>query len=89
MIKKVKNRETRREHKDPDFWYITKKQANQNKTIDEVQPMVEEKANTIKEEETRQQHPTKDMDTSYPMFHKLPKRTRIKLTSLWTTKTNR
>ncbi|CAL5435340.1 unnamed protein product [Camellia sinensis] len=88
MIKRVKNRETRRKQKDPDFWYITKKQPNQNKTGDEVQPMVEERAKTTKEDETHQQHPTKDMDTSYPVFHRLPKRSRMKLTRLWATKTN-
>ncbi|CAL5338194.1 unnamed protein product [Camellia sinensis] len=58
MIKRVKNRETRKEHKDPDFWYITKKQPKQNKTVDEVEPMVEESAKTRKEEQTQHQHPT-------------------------------
>ncbi|CAL5363819.1 unnamed protein product [Camellia sinensis] len=50
MIKRVKNRETRKEHKDPDFWYITKRQPKQNKTVDEVEPMVKESAKTRKEE---------------------------------------
>ncbi|CAL5345686.1 unnamed protein product [Camellia sinensis] len=50
IIKRVKNRETRKEHKDPDFWYITKRQPKQNKTVDEVEPMVEESAKTRKEE---------------------------------------
>ncbi|CAL5409516.1 unnamed protein product [Camellia sinensis] len=89
IIKRVKNRETRKEHKDPDFWYITKRQPKQNKTVDEVEPMVEESAKTRKEEQTQHQHPTKQIDTSYPVFHKLPKKSRMKLTSLWATKTSR
>ena len=88
MIKRVKNRETRKEHKDPDFWYITKRQPKQNKTVDEVEPMVEESAKTRKEEQTQHQHPTKEIDTSYPVFHKLPKKSKMKLTSLWATKTS-
>ncbi|XP_028113435.1 golgin subfamily A member 6-like protein 22 [Camellia sinensis] len=88
MIKNVKNRETRKEHKDPDFWYITKRQPKQNKTIDEVEPMVKESAKTRKEEQTQHQQPTKQIDTSYPVFHKLPKKLRMKLTSLWETKTS-
>ncbi|XP_028103573.1 uncharacterized protein LOC114302705 isoform X1 [Camellia sinensis] len=88
MIKRVKNRETRKEHKDPDFWYMTKRQPKQNKTVDEVEPMVEESAKTRKEEPTQHQHPTKQIDTSYPVFHKLPKKSRMKLTSLWATKTS-
>ncbi|CAL5405742.1 unnamed protein product [Camellia sinensis] len=88
MIKRVKNRETRKEHKDLDFWYITKRQPKQNKAVDEVEPMVEESAKTRKEEQTQHQHPTKQIDTSYPMFHKLPKKSRMKLTSLWATKTS-
>ncbi|CAL5437811.1 unnamed protein product [Camellia sinensis] len=88
MIKRVKNRETRKEHKDPNFWYITKRQPKQNKTVDEVEPMVEESAKTRKEEPTQHQHPTKQINTSYPVFHKLPKKSRMKLTSLWATKTS-
>ncbi|CAL5372392.1 unnamed protein product [Camellia sinensis] len=88
MIKRVKNRETRKEHKDLDFWYITKRQPKQNKIVDEVEPMVEESAKTRKEEPTQHQHPTKQIDTSYPVFHKLPKKSRMKLTSLWATKTS-
>ncbi|THG20665.1 hypothetical protein TEA_002286 [Camellia sinensis var. sinensis] len=65
MIKRVKNRETRKEHKDLDFWYITKRQPKQNKTVDEVEPVVEESAKTRKEEHTQHQHPTKQIDTSY------------------------
>ncbi|CAL5392707.1 unnamed protein product [Camellia sinensis] len=86
MIKRVKNRETRKEHKDPDFWYVTKRQPKQNKTVDELEPMVEESAKTRKEEQTQHQCPTKQIDTSYPVFHKLPKKSRMKLTSLWATK---
>ncbi|CAL5325965.1 unnamed protein product [Camellia sinensis] len=89
MIKRVKNRETRKEHKAPDFWYITKRQPKQNKIVDEVEPMVEESAKTRKEEPTQHQHSTKQIDTSYLVFHKLPKKSRMKLTSLWATKTNR
>mgnify|MGYP003703577045 CR=1 FL=1 len=89
MIKRVKNRETRKEHKDPDFWYVTKRQPKQNKTIDEIEPMVEESAKTKKEEQIQHQHPTKQIDTSYLVFHKLPKKSRMKLTSLWATKTSR
>ncbi|CAL5322657.1 unnamed protein product [Camellia sinensis] len=59
MIKRVKNRETRKEHKDPDFWYITKRQPKQNKTVDEVEPMVEESAKTRKEENPTLIHPDK------------------------------
>ncbi|CAL5332072.1 unnamed protein product [Camellia sinensis] len=59
MIKRVKNRETRKEHKDPDFWCITKRQPKQNKTVDEVEPIVEESAKTNKEEHIQHQHPTK------------------------------
>ncbi|CAL5372707.1 unnamed protein product [Camellia sinensis] len=86
MIKMVKNRETRKEHKDSDFWYITKRQPKQNKTVDEVEPMVEESAKTRKAEQTQHQQPTKEIDTSYLVFHKLPKKSRMKLTSLWATK---
>ncbi|GMP54020.1 hypothetical protein CsSME_00019302 [Camellia sinensis var. sinensis] len=82
MIKWVKNRETRKAYKDPDFWYIMKRQPKQNKTVDEVEPMVEESTKIRKEEQTQHQHPTKQIDTSYPMFHKLPKKSRMKLTSL-------
>ncbi|CAL5391279.1 unnamed protein product [Camellia sinensis] len=89
MIKRVKNRETRKEHKDPDFWYVTKRQPKQNKKVDELEPMVKESAKTKKEEQTQHQRPTKQIDTSYPVFHKLPKKSRMKLTSLWATKTNR
>ncbi|CAL5322638.1 unnamed protein product [Camellia sinensis] len=88
MIKRVKNRETRKEHKDPDFWYVMKRQPKQNKTVDELEPMVEESAKTRKEEQTQHQRPTKQIDTSYPVFHKLPKKSRMKLTSLWATKTS-
>ncbi|CAL5370438.1 unnamed protein product [Camellia sinensis] len=88
MIKMIKNRETRKEHKDPDFWYTTERQPKQNKTVDEVEPMVEESAKTRKEEQTQHQHSTKEIDTSYPVFHKLPKKSRMKLTSLWATKTS-
>ncbi|CAL5356540.1 unnamed protein product [Camellia sinensis] len=88
MIKRVKNRETRKKHKDPDFWYITKRQPKQNKIVDEIEPMVEESAKTKKEEQTQHQHPTKQIDTSYPVFHKLPKKSRMKLTSRWATKTS-
>ncbi|KAI8019184.1 hypothetical protein LOK49_LG04G02778 [Camellia lanceoleosa] len=89
MIKRVKNRETRKEHKDPDFCYIMKRQPNQNKTVDQVEPMLEENPKTRKEEHTQHQHPTKQINTSYPVFHKLPKKSRMKLTSLWATKTSR
>ncbi|GMP23349.1 hypothetical protein CsSME_00000980 [Camellia sinensis var. sinensis] len=88
MIKRVKNRETRKEHKDPDFWCVMKRQPKQNKTVDELEPMVEESAKTRKEEQTQHQRPTKQIDTSYPVFHKLPKKSRMKLTSLWATKTS-
>ncbi|CAL5426733.1 unnamed protein product [Camellia sinensis] len=88
MMKRVKNRETRKEHKDPDFWYITKRQPKHNKTVDEVEPMVKESAKTSKEEQTQHQHPTKQIDTFYPVFHKLPNKSRMKLISLWATKTN-
>ncbi|CAL5334300.1 unnamed protein product [Camellia sinensis] len=88
MIKRVKNRETRKEHKDPDFWYVTKRQPKQNKIVDELEPMVEESAKTRKEEQTQHQRPTKQIDTSYPVFHKLPKKSRMKPTSLWATKTS-
>ncbi|CAL5350129.1 unnamed protein product [Camellia sinensis] len=57
-------------------------------TVDEVEPMVEESATTKKEEQTQHQHPTKQIDTSYPMFHKLPKKSKMKLTCLWETKTS-
>ncbi|CAL5388620.1 unnamed protein product [Camellia sinensis] len=83
MIKRVKNRETRKEHKDPNFWYVTKRQPKQNKTVDELEPMVEESVKTRKEEQTQHQRPTKQIDTSYLVFHKLPKKSRMKLTSLY------
>ncbi|CAL5325610.1 unnamed protein product [Camellia sinensis] len=88
MIKMMKNREIRKEHKDLDFWYTTERQPKQNKTVDEVEPMVEESARTRKEEQTQHQHPTKEIDTSYPVFHKLPKKSRMKLASLWAKKTS-
>ncbi|CAL5424434.1 unnamed protein product [Camellia sinensis] len=88
MMKRVKNRETRKEHKDLDFWYITKRQPKHNKTADEVELMVKESAKTSKEEQTQHQHPTKQIDTFYPVFHKLPNKSRMKLISLWATKTN-
>ncbi|XP_028099349.1 nucleoprotein TPR-like [Camellia sinensis] len=88
MIKRVKNRETKKEYKDPDFWYIMKKQPKQNEKVDKVEPMVEEIAKTRKEDETQHQHLTKEIDTSYPVFHKLQKKSRMKLTSLWATKIN-
>ncbi|CAL5363803.1 unnamed protein product [Camellia sinensis] len=50
---------TRKEHNDPDFWYITKRQPKQNKTVDEVEPMVEESAKTRKEENPTLIHPDK------------------------------
>ncbi|GMP84881.1 hypothetical protein CsSME_00038234 [Camellia sinensis var. sinensis] len=50
--------------------------------------MVEESTKTRKEEQTQHQHPTKEIDTSYPVFHKLPKKSRMKLSSLWATKTS-
>ncbi|CAL5396034.1 unnamed protein product [Camellia sinensis] len=50
MIKRVKNRETKKEHKDRDFWYVTKRQPKQNKTVDELEPMVEESAKNRKED---------------------------------------
>ncbi|CAL5335620.1 unnamed protein product [Camellia sinensis] len=64
---------------------VTKRQPKQNKTVDELEAMVEESAKTRKEEQTQHQRPTKQIDTSYPVFHKLPKKSRMKLTSHWAT----